>query len=232
MLSQKPGDDRSRIVRVLVVEDDDVLGDGLKIGLQLEGLTADIVTSCDEARAAAALHDHEVIVLDIGLPDGSGLDLLREWRLAGETVPVLLLTARNLVEDRIGGLDAGADDYLGKPFDLNELTARIRALQRRAAGHADSLLTVGAIQLDLNRRSVSLAGKPVDLSRREFAVLRLLAEHPGHILSRMQIEDRIYGWQEEVGSNAVEVHVHNLRAKLGRQAIETVRGQGYRMLPA
>ncbi|MGN6619549.1 MAG: winged helix-turn-helix domain-containing protein [Sphingomonas sp.] len=232
MLSQKPGDDRSRIVRVLVVEDDDVLGDGLKVGLQLEGLTADIVTSCDEARAAAALHDHEVIVLDIGLPDGSGLDLLREWRLAGETVPVLLLTARNLVEDRIGGLDAGADDYLGKPFDLNELTARIRALQRRAAGHADSLLTVGAIQLDLNRRSVSLAGKPVDLSRREFAVLRLLAEHPGHILSRMQIEDRIYGWQEEVGSNAVEVHIHNLRAKLGRQAIETVRGQGYRMLPA
>ena len=112
------------------------------------------------------------------------------------------------------------------------MTARIRALQRRAAGHADSLLTVGAIQLDLNRRSVSLAGKPVDLSRREFAVLRLLAEHPGHILSRMQIEDRIYGWQEEVGSNAVEVHVHNLRAKLGRQAIETVRGQGYRMLPA
>lgn len=219
-------------MRVLVVEDDDVLGDGLKVGLQLEGLTADIVTSCDEARAAAALHDHEVIVLDIGLPDGSGLDLLREWRLAGETVPVLLLTARNLVEDRIGGLDAGADDYLGKPFDLNELTARIRALQRRAAGHADSLLTVGAIQLDLNRRSVSLAGKPVDLSRREFAVLRLLAEHPGHILSRMQIEDRIYGWQEEVGSNAVEVHVHNLRAKLGRQAIETVRGQGYRMLPA
>lgn len=219
-------------MRVLVVEDDDVLGDGLKVGLQLEGLTADIVTSCDEARAAAALHDHEVIVLDIGLPDGSGLDLLREWRLAGETVPVLLLTARNLVEDRIGGLDAGADDYLGKPFDLNELTARIRALQRRAAGHADSLLTVGAIQLDLNRRSVSLAGKPVDLSRREFAVLRLLAEHPGHILSRMQIEDRIYGWQEEVGSNAVEVHIHNLRAKLGRQAIETVRGQGYRMLPA
>lgn len=219
-------------MRVLVVEDDDVLGDGLKVGLQLEGLTADIVTSCDEARAAAALHDHEVIVLDIGLPDGSGLDLLREWRLAGETVPVLLLTARNLVEDRIGGLDAGADDYLGKPFDLNELTARIRALQRRAAGHADSLLTVGAIQLDLNRRSVSFAGKPVDLSRREFAVLRLLAEHPGHILSRMQIEDRIYGWQEEVGSNAVEVHIHNLRAKLGRQAIETVRGQGYRMLPA
>lgn len=219
-------------MRVLVVEDDDVLGDGLKVGLQLEGLTADIVTSCDEARAAAALHDHEVIVLDIGLPDGSGLDLLREWRLAGETVPVLLLTARNLVEDRIGGLDAGADDYLGKPFDLNELTARIRALQRRAAGHADSLLTVGAIQLDLNRRSVSLAGKPVDLSRREFAVLRLLAEHPGHILSRMQIEDRIYGWQEEVGSNAVEVHIHNLRAKLGRRSIETVRGQGYRMLPA
>jgi two-component system response regulator QseB len=217
-------------VRVLVVEDDEVLGDGLRVGLGLEGLTADVVGSCDEARAAAALYDHEVIVLDVALPDGSGLDLLREWRAAGQTTPILLLTARNLVEDRIAGLDSGADDYLGKPFDLNELAARVRALQRRSAGHADSTLVVGELELDLNRRSASRAGEPVPLSRREFAVLRLLAEHPGHILSRAQIEDRIYGWQEEVGSNAVEVHIHNLRAKLGRAAIETVRGEGYRMM--
>lgn len=216
-------------MRVLVVEDDEVLGDGLKVGLGLEGLTADVVGSCDEARAAAASHDHEVIVLDVALPDGSGLDLLREWRAAGETTPILLLTARSLIEDRIAGLDSGADDYLGKPFALNELAARVRALQRRSAGHADSMLVVGELKLDLNRRSASRAGEPLSLSRREFAVLRLLAEHPGHILSRAQIEDRIYGWQEEVGSNAIEVHIHNLRAKLGRAAIETVRGEGYRM---
>lgn len=216
-------------MRVLVVEDDEVLGDGLKVGLGLEGLTADVVGSCDEARAAAASHDHEVIVLDVALPDGSGLDLLREWRAAGETTPILLLTARSLIEDRIAGLDSGADDYLGKPFALNELAARVRALQRRSAGHADSMLVVGELKLDLNRRSASRAGEPLSLSRREFAVLRLLAEHPGHILSRAQIENRIYGWQEEVGSNAIEVHIHNLRAKLGRAAIETVRGEGYRM---
>lgn len=219
-------------MRVLVVEDDEVLGDGLKVGLGLEGLTADVVASCDEARAAVALHDHEVIVLDVMLPDGSGLDLLREWRTAGEITPILLLTACSLVEDRIGGLDAGADDYLCKPFDLMELAARIRALQRRSTGRADALLTVHELTLDLARRSVTLAGVPVLLSRREFAVLRVLAEHPGHILSRAQIEDRLYGWQEEVGSNAVEVHIHNLRAKLGRDAIETLRGEGYRMPPA
>lgn len=217
-------------MRVLVVEDDDVLGDGLKVGLGLEGFTADIVTSCEEARSAAALHDHEVIVLDIALPDGSGLDLLRDWRGSGMTTPILLLTARGLVEDRIGGLDAGADDYLCKPFDLMELAARIRALQRRATGRAEALLTVGDLTLDLARRSATLAGEFISLSRREFAVLRLLAEHPGHILSRTQIEDRLYGWQEEIGSNAVEVHIHNLRAKLGRATIETVRGEGYRMI--
>lgn len=217
-------------MRVLVVEDDEVLGDGLKVGLGLEGFTVDVVTCCEEARAAASLRDHEVIVLDIALPDGSGLDLLREWRTAGYAMPIVMLTARSLVEDRIGGLDAGADDYLGKPFDLGELAARIRALQRRSSGHADVFLIIGDLALDLNRRTASIAGEPVSLSRREFAVLRLLAEHPGHILSRAQIEDRLYGWQEEVGSNAVEVHIHNLRAKLGRAAIETVRGEGYRMI--
>ena len=217
-------------MRVLVVGDDEVLGDGLKVGLGLEGFTVDVVTCCEEARAAASLRDHEVIVLDIALPDGSGLDLLREWRTAGYAMPIVMLTARSLVEDRIGGLDAGADDYLGKPFDLGELAARIRALQRRSSGHADVFLIIGDLALDLNRRTASIAGEPVSLSRREFAVLRLLAEHPGHILSRAQIEDRLYGWQEEVGSNAVEVHIHNLRAKLGRAAIETVRGEGYRMI--
>ena len=216
-------------MRILVVEDDAILRDGLAVGLPMEGLTADCVGTCEDARAAAASGDHSVIVLDIALPDGSGLDLLREWRAAGRTTPVLLLTARTLVEDRIDGLDAGADDYLGKPFDLGELAARVRALHRRATGNPDALLRLGALTLDLNRRSAAIDDGDIALSRREFGILRVLAESPGHILSRTRIEDRIYGWQEEVGSNTVEVHIHHLRAKLGPGWIETVRGEGYRM---
>ena len=216
-------------MRILVVEDDDVLRDGLAVGLHLEGITVDAVAGCEDANAATATAQYAVIVLDIALPDGSGIDLLREWRRSGMTTPVLLLTARNLVDDRIAGLDAGADDYLGKPFDLSELAARVRALGRRVTGNPDTVLTLGPVELDRSRRSVRLNGEPVPLSRREFAVLCVLAEHPGHILSRSRIEDHIYGWQEEVGSNAIEVHIHNLRAKLGRDAIETVRGEGYRM---
>lgn len=216
-------------MRVLVVEDDDILRDGLKVGLPMEGLTIDSVATCEDARIAIESGDYAVIVLDIALPDGSGLELLREMRASGDRTPVLLLTARTLVEDRVDGLDAGADDYLGKPFDLTELAARIRALHRRSVGAPEALLRIGELVLDLNRRSVMRKDNPVTLSRREFAVLRVLAENPGHVLSRAQIEDRIYGWQEEVGSNAIEVHIHHLRAKLGRTAVETVRGEGYRM---
>lgn len=215
-------------MRVLVVEDDEVLRDGLVAGLQLEGVTADAVESCEDARAALS-STHEAIVLDIALPDGSGLDLLREWRRQGVTVPILLLTARNFVEDRVEGLDRGADDYLGKPFELTELAARLRALQRRAAGRAAASIRIDELELDPAHRRVTVDGAEVALSRREFGVLEVLAENPGHVISRSQIEDRIYGWQEEVGSNAVEVHIHNLRAKLGQGIVETVRGVGYRI---
>lgn len=216
-------------MRILVVEDDDVLRDGLVAGLGLEGFEIDAVATCEDARAGAAGGDHAGIVLDIGLPDGSGLDLLGEWRRGGVTTPVLLLTARNLVTDRIGGLDVGADDYLGKPFDLSELAARLRAILRRSSGRSSGEIQIGALTISEACRSVALDGRPVALSRREFAILHALAEHPGHVLSRSRLEDRIYGWQDEVESNAVEVHIHKLRVKLGRDRIETVRGEGYRI---
>lgn len=215
-------------MRVLIVEDDEILRDGLVTGLRLEDMTVDAVEACEDARAALS-SGHDAVVLDIALPDGSGLDLLREWRRQGVTVPILLLTARNFVEDRVEGLDRGADDYLGKPFDLTELAARLRALRRRASGRAVASISVGALEIDPAHRRVMFDGVEIALSRREFAVLEVLAEKPGHVISRSRIEDRVYGWQEEVGSNAVEVHIHNLRAKLGPSAVETVRGVGYRI---
>ncbi|MBB6192773.1 two-component system response regulator QseB [Sphingobium wenxiniae] len=216
-------------MRILIVEDDDVLRDGLVAGLGLDGFEVDAVASCADARAGLDAGDHAAIVLDIGLPDGSGLDLLGEWRAQGVATPILLLTARNLISDRIDGLDGGADDYLGKPFDLSELSARLRALLRRSNGRAHSEIRLGALTIDEARRQVRLDGLEITLSRREYAILHALAAHPGHILSRARLEDRIYGWQEEIESNAVEVHIHKLRAKLGRDWIETVRGEGYRI---
>lgn len=214
-------------MRILLVEDDDILRDGIVVGLGLEGFEVDAVASLADARAA--IGDHAGVVLDIGLPDGSGLDLLAEWRRAGVETPVLLLTARNMITDRVDGLDRGADDYLGKPFDLTELSARLRAILRRASGRASGDLELGALTISEARRSVALDGEEISVSRREFAILHALAERPGHVLSRSQLEDRIYGWQEEIESNAVEVHIHKLRAKLGRTRIETVRGEGYRI---
>lgn len=219
-------------MRILVVEDDEILMDGLKTGLRLEGFTVDAVDTVEDADAAVAGGSYDAVILDAALPDGSGLDLLGEWRRRDIATPVLLLTARNATGDRIAGLDSGADDYLGKPFDLKELAARLRAISRRSKGQASPMLCWRHIQMDVARREVLLDGRPVALSRREFAILYALLEQPGHILSRAQLEDRLYGWQEEVESNAVEVHVHNLRAKLGRTAIETVRGHGYRVASA
>ncbi|MEO7467923.1 MAG: winged helix-turn-helix domain-containing protein [Sphingobium limneticum] len=215
-------------MRILLVEDDDILRDGIVVGLGLEGFEVDAVACLADARAA--IGDHAGVVLDIGLPDGSGLDLLAEWRRAGVETPVLLLTARDMVADRVEGLDRGADDYLGKPFDLTELSARLRAIMRRASGRASGVLELGALIISEARRSVALDGEEIAVSRREFAILHALAERPGHVLSRSQLEDRIYGWQEEIESNAVEVHIHKLRAKLGRSRIETVRGEGYRII--
>ncbi|MGE5562477.1 MAG: response regulator [Bacillota bacterium] len=216
-------------MRVLVVEDDEILRGAVETGLAMNGFTVDAVETVEDARSASRAWDYDAVVLDIALPDGSGLDLLQSWREQGEVTPVLMLTARNATRDRIQGLDLGADDYLGKPFDLDELAARVRAIARRAQGRAVSVLQWGDLRLDPAARTVTLAGEPVALPRREFAVLQALMEKPEHVRSRAQLEDRLYGWQEEVGSNAIEVHVHNLRNKLGRQAIETVRGEGYRM---
>ncbi len=216
-------------MRILVIEDDQILADGLKVGLGLAGMTVDLVGGCAEARAALTATPFDAVVLDLMLPDGSGLEVLREMRLAGDKTPVLLLTALGEVSDRVKGLDRGADDYLGKPFDLDELAARLRAVGRRFSGRAAPALCVAGIVLDPASFSVSLEGRPVALSRREFAVLALLMEHPEAIRSKGEIEDRLYGWGEEVESNTVEVHIHNLRAKIGREKIETVRGLGYRM---
>ena len=216
-------------MRILVVEDDAVLLDGLKVGLGLSGFAVDTVETISDAFEALASDRFDAIVLDRMLPDGSGLDLLRSIRSGGNRTPVLLLTAKDEVTDRIDGLDAGADDYLGKPFDLDEVSARLRAITRRAEGRARSELKWADLTLDPASMTVMRNGTTVGLSRREFAILLTLMESPTTIHSKQVLEERLYGWQEEIESNTIEVHVHKLRAKLGAQLIETVRGVGYRM---
>lgn len=216
-------------MRILVVEDDPVLADGLKVGLELAGASVERVDACADARAALAATRFDAVVLDLMLPDGSGLDILAELRAAKDVTPVLLLTALDEIADKVRGLDAGADDYLGKPFDLDELAARVRAIARRGQGRAEPTLQAAGLVLDPAGLSATVEGRAVALSRREFAVLAALMERPGVIRSKSEIEERLYGWQEEVESNTVEVHIHNLRAKVGRTAIETVRGLGYRV---
>ncbi|MCJ2126898.1 response regulator [Methylobacterium sp. J-077] len=216
-------------MRLLVVEDDPILSDGLRVGLGLSGATVDCVGTCEDAACALRTTEFSAIVLDLMLPDGSGFDVLRTLRARGNLTPVVLLTARDAIADRVEGLDGGADDYLGKPFDLDELSARIRAVVRRAAGRASSTLTHGGIRLDPGSQIVTVDDKPITISRREFMVLITLMERPNVLRSKAELEARLYGWQEEVESNAVEVHIHNLRAKIGKHTIETVRGLGYRM---
>ncbi|MCK1719478.1 response regulator [Bradyrhizobium sp. 141] len=216
-------------MRILVVEDDMVLANGLKVGLGLQGATLDVVSSCADGQAALAVDTFDAVVLDVMLPDGSGLDLLASLRAKGDRIPVLLLTALDEVSDRIKGLDSGADDYLGKPFDLNELAARVRAISRRQEGRAVSSVSHNGLTLDLARLTASVDGADIALSRREFAILSALMDRPGVVFSKSDLEARLYGWQEEIESNTVEVHVHKLRAKIGRSRIETIRGIGYRM---
>jgi len=217
------------LMRILVVEDDPVIADAVRVGLTLGGAIVDCVGTCADALAAVSTTRFSAIVLDIMLPDGSGIDVLRKMRASKEAIPVLLLTARDEISDRVTGLDAGADDYLVKPFDLDELAARLRAITRRNDGRTDSCLVHGAIRIDPAEASVSIDGSPVPLSRREFAVLVALMERPGVIRSRSELEEKLYGWDDDVESNAVEVHIHHLRNKIGRETIETVRGLGYRM---
>lgn len=216
-------------MRILVVEDDAVLMNGLHVGLGLAGFTVDAVSSCADATLALLTSGFDAVVLDLMLPDGSGLDVLADLRARQAKVPVLLLTARDAIADRIAGLDAGADDYLGKPFDLDEVAARLRALIRRTNGHASAHRQWRNLVLDPSSMAVTRDGEPLRLSRREFSIMHALIEQPGQIHSRSQLEDRLYGWQEDVESNTIEVHIHNLRAKLGQGVIETVRGVGYRL---
>lgn len=216
-------------MRILVVEDDVILNDGLVTGLSLAGFSVESAATLDEARAALAAGGFSAVVLDVMLPDGMGTDLLAELRANGDRQAVLLLTARDSVSDRISGLDAGADDYLGKPFDLDELAARLRALVRRSNGHASAHLVWQDITLDPASMQVAVGDELVALSRREFSVLHALMQSPEIIQSKSGLEEKLYGWQEDVESNAIEVHIHHLRQKIGRSAIETVRGVGYRM---
>jgi two-component system response regulator QseB len=214
---------------VLIVEDDAMLRDGLSVGLRLAGFSTEAVEDCADARQALAAGGFQAAVLDLMLPDGSGLDLLAELRARGDALPVLLLTARDRTADKVAGLDAGADDYLGKPFELDELAARLRALVRRGGGRAEAQMEWNGLRLDPARMRGTRDGREIGFSPREFTILQALMERPGAILGKPQLEERIYGWQEEVESNTIEVHVHNLRAKLGAGFIQTVRGAGYRL---
>ncbi len=215
-------------MRILIAEDDDLLGDGICAGLRLRGHVVDWAQGGDDALNALESHAFDLVILDLILPQRSGLDVLRQLRDRGDAVPVLVLTARDTVEDRVRGLDAGADDYLIKPFDLEELAARVRALHRRALGHDSGILRLGTIELDPVRHSVRDRGRTIDLPRREFSLLQALMENRGRILSRRVLEEKLYGWGDELESNALEVHIHNLRKKFGRDLIQTVRGVGYR----
>ena len=218
-------------MRLLLTEDDVMIGEAVQRGLRQLGFVVDWV--CDGAAAAQALsvEPYDVLLLDLGLPRKSGLSLLTELRERGSDIPVVILTARDALSDRVAGLDAGADDYVVKPFELPELAARIRAVARRHVGRANPQLAHRGVTLDPARREVTKDGEPVQLAAREFELLQALMEHPGRVLSRAQLEERLYGWGEEVESNVVEVYVHALRRKLGADFIRTVRGTGYRLTP-
>jgi len=214
-------------MRLLLAEDDPMIGAGIQRGLKQDGFVVDWVQDGRAAEHALAENVHDLLVLDLGLPRREGLDVLRAMRGRGDARPVLIVTARDTVADRVAGLDAGADDYVVKPFELTELAARIRALLRRSAGRTQRVLAHGDIELDPVTHETRVRGEPVALSAREFALLEALLARPGAILSRAQLEDRLYGWGEEVESNAVEVHIHALRRKLGADAIRNVRGVGW-----
>ena len=216
-------------MRILLVEDDPLLGDGLEAGLKQSGFNVDWMKDGVAARAALAAAPYDAVVLDLGLPRLPGLDLLGEWRRNGVETPVLILTARDAVEERIKGLNTGADDYLVKPFALGELVARVRALIRRSHGRATPVLEHGSVVLDPNARTVTLDGGAVDLTAKEFQLLELFMENRNRVLPRALLEEKLYGWAQELDSNALEVHVHHLRKKLGAGFIKTVRGVGYQL---
>jgi len=216
-------------VRLLLVEDDALLGDGIHAGLKLADHAVDWVRDGEAAHLALLDHEYDACVLDLGLPKRDGLSVLKALRERGSRLPVLVLTARDASTDKVAGLDAGADDYLTKPFDLPELLARLRALVRRAAGEARPTLEHAGVVLDPGARQVTFKGQPVVLSAREFALLEDFLRHKNHIRTRAQLEEGLYAWGEETGSNTVEVYVHHLRKKFGSDFIRTVRGLGYQL---
>jgi len=217
-------------MRLLLIEDDPMIGRAVQSGLSRAGFTVDWSVDGGSGEAAIANAVYDAVLLDLGLPRVDGLSLLRRLRARRDTVPVLIISARDAVAERVAGLNAGADDYLLKPFDLDELVARVRALLRRRAGAASSVMTAGPLSLDPTQRVATLDGQELALTVKEFALLEALLSRPGAVLSRERLEESIYGWGEEIGSNAVEVHLHNLRRKLGGRLIKNIRGVGYRIV--
>lgn len=215
-------------MRVLIVEDDDLIARGIVAGLQSQGMTADAVTTSAGAETALATSHCDALVLDLGLPDENGMALLKRLRGNHAALPVLILTARDAVEDRVAGLQAGADDYVTKPFDLAELAARLQALMRRAAGRSVNVIEAGGVRLEPASGELHVDGRPVELTRREAALLTSLMRSQGRCVTTEQLKDSLYGYDIAIESNALSVHIHNLRRKLGGNVIETVRGRGYR----
>lgn len=216
-------------MRVLIVEDDQVLGDAVREHIAASGHGVDLLKRIDEAREALATVAYDLVLLDLNLPDGRGLELLRELRRGGSKVPVIVLTAMDQIASRIEGLNSGADDYLVKPFDLSELSARVAAVGRRYGGNPNPLVHIGDIDIDMAQRLITVAGRSVDLTAREWAVLERLLRRPNAIIAKSEIEDSLYDFGAEIESNAVEVYVSRLRKKLGRDTIKTIRGVGYRI---
>lgn len=216
-------------MRILVIEDDAVLGQAVRDQVVAEGHSADWTTRLADAEAARRTGVFDLVLLDLMLPDGRGLDFLKTLRAAGDVTPVIVLTARDQISDRIAALDAGADDYLVKPFDLAELSARIRAVGRRYSGNPNPLVSVGDLDVDLAARSIHRAGRPIRLTQREWSLFEAFVQNPTQLISKARLEERLYSFDAEVESNTIEVYVARLRKKLGAGAIETVRGMGYRL---
>jgi two-component system response regulator QseB len=239
MLACLPSRDDARVrdgarlatMRVLVIEDDPMIGRAVVRGLTDNGYAVDWVRDGEGAQTALDTGVYDLALLDLALPRKSGLEILKSARHAGSTVPVLIVTARDALADRVAGLDSGADDYLVKPFDLDELLARVRAVIRRRSGRVSAEMTCGALCINPMARTVIFRGAPVELSAREFAVLEALMKEPGAVVSREKLEDAVYGWGEEIGSNSIEVHLHHLRRKLCAELIRNIRGVGYLVVP-
>ncbi|MCX4186846.1 response regulator transcription factor [Methylophaga sp. OBS4] len=218
-------------MQVLLIEDDPSLAQGLKTSLGHEGFTVNHLSQGQQGLNSIAISEPDIVVLDLGLPDMDGNEVLKKIRQQSAELPILILTARATLEDKVGGLDAGADDYLAKPFEIDELLARLRVFERRLSSLKHAGLTVGEVTIDTKAQQVTVAGKEIELSRREYMLLKMLMENVGRVQTRDSLENKLYSWGDEIASNAIEVHIHHLRKKLPDQFIKTVRGVGYTIKP-